>query len=244
MDKKLFESNYATHIDGLHQHFSADAAMRAAVGTDFDANGILERELLRVAGLRPEHYLIDVGCGSGRLAVKLKDWLTGRYLGIDINDNLLAYAAAAAAARKDWRFELGDGFSIQEADGAADMICFFSVFTHLLHEHSYVYLQDAKRVLRPGGRIVFSFIDFSSPHLWQIFEGNIRDLGKPVPLNMFMSREMFPIWAKHLDMRIIELVESTTPFIPLEAPVTYDDGRTVDGCTWFGQSLCILEKSD
>lgn len=242
MDNESFDLNYQAHIGDLMKRFPNDHAMRSAVGTDFDANGILEREVLRKCGLRGDHFLIDVGCGSGRLAVKLKDWLKGRYLGVDVNQNLLGYAAALTG-RKDWRFELGDGYSIPEADGAADMVCFFSVFTHLLHEHSYAYLLEAKRVLKPGGRIVFSFLEFASPHLWSIFEGNLRDLGKPVPLNMFMSRDMFPVWADHLGLKVLELVGSTTPFIPLEAPIRYDNGRVVEGCVWFGQSLCILEKT-
>jgi len=242
VDHKNFDASYSTYIDSLGRAFGRDGAMRAAVGTDFDANGILERELLKVAGLRAEHDLIDVGCGSGRLAVKLKEWLRGRYLGTDINRELLGYAAQLAD-RSDWRFELTDGLSIPENDESADMVCFFSVFTHLLHEQSYVYLREAKRVLRPGGRIVFSFLDFTSPHLWTVFEGNIRDLGRAVPLNMFMSRDMLPVWASHLNLRVVEIVASTTPYIPLTEPVRYDNGRVVDGCAFFGQSFCVLEKS-
>jgi SAM-dependent methyltransferase len=242
MDLRTFKANYAAYIAELRKRLSVDAAMRAAVGTDFEANGILERELLKVAGLRPDHYLIDVGCGSGRLAVKLKDWLHGRYLGADVDRNLLAYAARIAA-RPDWRFELTAGRSIPEADGGADMVCFFSVFTHLLHEQSYVYLQEAKRVLRPGGRVVFSFLDFASAHLWPIFESNVRNLGCRTPLNMFISRDMIPVWATHLGLRVVDLIDGGTPYIPLTEPVRYDDGRVVEGCASFGQSICVLEKN-
>lgn len=243
MDSNYFKAKYLAYLNALKARFPFEDAMRAAVGTDFDANGILERELLRASGLQSGHYLVDVGCGSGRLAVKLRDWLKGRYLGTDIDSQLLDYAAAAAG-RRDWRFELCNGFSVPEADGVADMVCFFSVFTHLLHEESYVYLLEAKRVLRPGGRIVFSFLDFSSPHHWEIFEGNMREIGKTAPLNMFMSRDMVPVWAAHLGMRLLELVDSRTPHIPLTEPVKFDNGCVVEGLAGFGQSFCVLEKID
>ncbi|MFO1323155.1 MAG: class I SAM-dependent methyltransferase [Burkholderiales bacterium] len=241
MDQTAFSDDYATYIASLKARLPLDDAMRAAVGTDFDANGIVERELLRHYGLASDHYLVDVGCGSGRLAVKLRDWLRGPYLGVDINADLLAYARAGAG-RGDWRFELGSGFAIPEADACADFVSFFSVFTHLLHEQSYVYLQEARRVLKPGGRVVFSFIEFASAHQWKIFEENVRDLGRPVPLNMFVGRDAIGAWAAHLPMRIVDLRGSTTPHIPLSEPVRYDNGTVVDGYGWLGQSICVLEK--
>jgi cyclopropane fatty-acyl-phospholipid synthase-like methyltransferase len=47
-----------------------------------------------------------------------------------------------------------------EAAASADIVIAFSVFTHLLHEECYAYLQDAARVLTPGGKFVFSFFEF------------------------------------------------------------------------------------
>ncbi len=43
--------------------------------------------------------------------------------------------------RPDWRFETVNSLTIPEKDGQADIVCFFSVFTHLLHEQQG----------RPGG---------------------------------------------------------------------------------------------
>lgn len=234
-------ARYNAYIESLRARLPRDDAMRAAVGTDFHANGVLERELLRMYGLARDHYLIDVGCGSGRLAVNVSAYLQGRYLGIDINRELLAYAAETCG-RPDWRFELGAGLTIAEADGTADMVCFFSVFTHLLHEQSYAYLLEARRVLKPGGRVLFTFLEFTSPYLWQIFEQNVRDIGKGLPLNVFLSRDAIAAWVPHLGMRLIELRDSDTPHIPIADPIRYDNGRTVEGMGWLGQSFCVLEK--
>ena len=124
-----------------------ERAMTDAVGGEFEAIGILELETLKYFGLKEDSYVIDVGCGSGRLAKPLSRYLSGRYLGIDIIPELVEYARRIVA-RDDWWFEVGQGLSIPEKDGTADVVCFFSVFTHLLHEQSYVYLQEAKRVVK------------------------------------------------------------------------------------------------
>jgi ubiquinone/menaquinone biosynthesis C-methylase UbiE len=103
----------------------------------FETIGLLERETLKDFGLEQGDYLIDVGCGSGRLALPLSEYLQDRYLGIDIMPELIAYARKLVQ-RPGWRFKVIEGIGIPEADGRADMVCFFSVFTHLLHEQSYI----------------------------------------------------------------------------------------------------------
>ncbi|OGL44816.1 MAG: hypothetical protein A2161_02180 [Candidatus Schekmanbacteria bacterium RBG_13_48_7] len=59
--------------------------MEKASGGDFYAVGILERELSIQHGLQPDDYIIDVGCGSGRFAKPLSEYLTGKYMGTDID---------------------------------------------------------------------------------------------------------------------------------------------------------------
>jgi ubiquinone/menaquinone biosynthesis C-methylase UbiE len=165
------ETDYAAYIQSLEETLKEtrthDEIMQMAVGDAFDAIGTLERELLIQHGRDKDSYLIDVGCGSGRLAIPLSTYLRGRYMGIDIVPTLVQHARERAG-RPDWRFEVTDGYSIPEEAEQADMVCFFSVFTHLRHEVTYGYLQEAERVLKPGGRIVFSFLEFPNPHNWAI----------------------------------------------------------------------------
>src|SRR4051812_14631544 len=156
---RLDRSNYAwwVQLSRLRFPFNKDKALRFAIGGEFEAFGFVETELLRHLGLSKHDYVIDVGCGAGRLASPLSGFLEGRYLGTDIVPELVSYARKLVD-RPDWRFQLVKGIDIPENDAQADVVCFFSVFTHLSHEDSYRYLCEAKRVLKPGGKIVFSFL--------------------------------------------------------------------------------------
>src|SRR5690348_9362847 len=61
---------------------------------NFLAEGIDLVRLLIKAGLQPDHSVLDLGCGIGRLALPLTQYLSeqGYYRGIDINLSGIAWA--------------------------------------------------------------------------------------------------------------------------------------------------------
>jgi SAM-dependent methyltransferase len=219
---------YVRHVETMRATTPGGDAMAVAIGGAFDQIGAVESALLRRYGLPVDGYVIDVGCGSGRLAKPLSDWLEGRYLGIDLVPALLKHARALVP-RPDWRFEEVDHIAIPEADGQADMVVFFSVLTHLLHEQSYWYLEEARRVLKPGGRIIFSFLEFKEPHHWRAFHETIDGAKHNVDthLNVFMDRDWIPIWADHLDLIVEDVRTAADPVVP--------EGH-------LGQAFCVLRK--
>jgi len=235
-----FQSSYPVFMRSILRRHSLDEAMKRGAGGEFEMVGILERQLLIQCGLGKDGYVIDVGCGSGRLAKPLSDYLSGKYLGIDIVPEMVDYARKLVG-RTDWRFEVAPGLSIPEEDGKADIVCFFSVFTHLLHEQTYIYLQEARRVLKPTGRIVFSFLEFAMPSHWDRFERSLNESNPHrKPLNMFISRDAIKAWAAHLGLAIVGLHGGEKSFISVPRPITLQDGRVLRGQSVFGQSVCVL----
>lgn len=215
--------SYADHMANLLAKNDAETAMSLAVGGDYEIMGEALRVRLERFGLQPDDYLIDVGCGSGRLAFAFSrsPWRDSiRYLGIDIVPAMLEFAAQKCQQPR-WRFELVTEPRIPEGDGVAEMVCFFSVFTHLLQEESFLYLEEARRVLKPGGRIVASYLDITDSSHWKTFEVNLRSarLRQEKPMNIFHSEDFFAIWARQLNLTIV-------------------DSRAPD-C---GQRICILQK--
>ncbi|MCH7523209.1 MAG: class I SAM-dependent methyltransferase [Chloroflexi bacterium] len=230
---------YRDLVLSLMKQYPSDEAMERAVGGEFEAFGILERELLIQYGLHRKGYLIDVGCGSGRLAKALVGYLEGKYLGIDIIPELVNYARDLCK-RPDWRFEVTDGLTIPEQDNAADMVCFFSVFTHLRHESSYLYLREARRVLKAGGKVVFSFVEYSLPTHWKFFETNVSNLNASQPFMYFISRDAIAAWSSHLGYNVEAIHDGDKPHIPIPHPIVTEKGIRMETMANFRQSVCVL----
>lgn len=185
--------------------------------------------------------MIDVGCGSGRLAVQLARWLTGAYLGTDILQPLLDHARKICG-RPDWRFEQTTGEVIPAPDGSADMVCFFSVLTHISHEDTWRYLQEAKRVLKPGGRIVCSFLEFRIRSHWAIFRDDIVDRSPNKVLNQFLSRDALEAFAFNAALELECFFDGDKPHIPIEEDLIFENGHRVSGMGSLGQSVCVIRK--
>lgn len=215
-------------VETTRTHLPHEEAMKLAIGGGFELYGKIELSLLRHFGLPQDGYLIDVGCGSGRLAQPLSQWLKGRYLGIDLVPSLVAHARKLAQ-RPEWRFEVIQHIGIPEADGQADMVCFFSVLTHLRHEQSYWYLEEARRVLKPGGKIVFSFLEFATPGHLPVFRQTVEaeKARLQAPMNVFIERNAIEVWARELGLEI-------------EAIHGGDEQVAPEG--ELGQSVCVLRK--
>src|SRR5437868_14740335 len=84
MPMSIQQDRFIKLVRSLIKAHGTETAMRLAPGGEFEAIGILERELLIQHGLQRDGYLIDVGCGPGRLARPLSEYLDGKYLGIDV----------------------------------------------------------------------------------------------------------------------------------------------------------------
>lgn len=162
----------------LYDSYAQQVKVREVVGEgDFDEMGQVELDLLRMEGLRPNHTLVDLGCGVGRLAVHAIPTLVGgTYIGIDISETMLKRAkerlreaVPEPPCRVEWVKQTTSDFQLPEH--SVDMICAFSVFTHMEHEDSYRYLKDALRIVRPGGRFIFSCTPLT------------MDIGKKIFLN-------------------------------------------------------------
>jgi SAM-dependent methyltransferase len=226
----------------LTRKHGRDRGMELAVGGN-DAFGDFEMAVLDHFGLRDGDYLIDVGCGSGRLTRRVAKLASVRYLGTDISRPMLNHARATCG-RPDFRFEQVERLTIPEADGVADMVSFFSVGTHLLNEEFFVYLEEAHRVLKPAGRIVFSFLDFRQSVTRHVFQSMVEAarLGRRVsPINMFFGEDAITAWADLLGMARVDMVSGSDPRIVPSDRVTRALGRTVPPVR-FGQSIAVLEK--
>jgi len=235
--------SYKSHLARLIEAHGRDAAMEWIVGGQYAQIGILESSALITLGLQRDHTLVDVGCGSGRLPYRLRDYLAGGFVGTDILEEALEYAREKCG-RPDWRFIANHLPSIPAEDSMADFVTFFSVFTHLLDEDIFRFLSEAKRVAKPGGRIVFSFLDFECESHWPIFEATLSDQNSQRVINKFISKGAIRRWARALDLKEEAIFDGPQPWITLIEPFNYIDGRRAEGIVEFGQSIAVLRRQE
>lgn len=239
--QKHFELDYNKLVQKKLATTDKHSAMAQSIGGNFVHFGIFQRELLLQHGLKATDTLLDVGCGAGRLANALKELPQLNYIGIDVVQELLDYAQEICA-RPDWEFIKLTDFKIPLKDNSVDMVTAFSVFTHLLHEESYAYLAEFRRVLRPGGKIIFTFLDFDIPAHWSVFASNLLQLNERVHLNQFIDPRAIEVWCKHLQFNIEGIFPGDQPHIHLSETVAAEDGTFYRGKVALGQSICVLQK--
>jgi ubiquinone/menaquinone biosynthesis C-methylase UbiE len=186
----------------LIEKYPIDEAMSLAVGGFYQKIGTIEADILRYVGLTNGTSVIDLGCGSGRLASVLGQSMNVEFTGIDIVQSLLDYAKAKAPS--NYRFLLHRELNIPAHNNQTDFVSAFSVFTHLLHAETYIYLQDIKRVLKKGGKLVFSFLEFSLEAHWAIFEATVdaQKNHSNLPVNMFIERSTIDTWCRKLGYKV------------------------------------------
>jgi SAM-dependent methyltransferase len=143
---------------------------------DFTSSGAaLVGRLVEFAGLTSDMRVLDIGSGTGRLAVALTSYLSaeGSYAGMDIVPAGIRWCQEKITPRYPrFSFTLTDVYNKEYnpggtlrardyrfpyPDGTFDIAVLASVFTHMLPEDMEHYVAEIARMLKKQGRCYASF---------------------------------------------------------------------------------------
>jgi ubiquinone/menaquinone biosynthesis C-methylase UbiE len=121
------------------------------------------RTLIEHADLRPEHRVLDLGCGTGGLTLLIKRRHPRTdVVGLDPDPRALGRARRKAGrAGLEIRFDQGFGDSLPYPDRSFDRVLSAFVLHHLPAEEKEATLREVRRVLRPTGAL--HLLDFGGP---------------------------------------------------------------------------------
>ncbi len=115
----------------------------------------LKERLIAQAAIVPGHAVLDLGSGTGTLALMVKDRCPdARVSGVDVDPRIVAIARRkAATARADVRFVEGSATEPPFAPGSFDRVLSTLVLHHLTTPQKRAALAAARGLLRPGGEL-------------------------------------------------------------------------------------------
>lgn len=200
-----------------------------AVGAEFLGH------FIRKGGVRPESRILDIGCGIGRMAVPLTQYIDpakGSYRGIDpVTGGINWCQQNVSPSYPNFEFRhLDIAHSLYNPKGAInglelelpfesrqfDFIIMTSVVTHLPDEEVSAYLREVERVLGPGGRLFMTAFVVDKTAQENAFNKRDARLG-------FQRYDQGPCWF--------------VPELPPLAAVGFDDGFLDNALTRAGLSI-------
>jgi demethylmenaquinone methyltransferase/2-methoxy-6-polyprenyl-1,4-benzoquinol methylase/phosphoethanolamine N-methyltransferase len=112
-----------------------------------------------LAALKPGERLLDVGCGTGAIAIPGRQRVGqhGQAAGIDPSPEMIAVASQKARlAELEIDFRVGVIESLPYPDAIFDVVTSSLMMHHLPHDVQVQGLAEIYRVLKPGGRLLIA----------------------------------------------------------------------------------------
>jgi len=104
-------------------------------------------------GLGPEARVLDIGCGTGRVAIRIAEQAAFHVDGLDLSGDMIGFSRAAAErspAASRLTFTIGDVAALPFPDGQFDLVISSMSQHHWADAGAGV--REIRRVLRPTGQ--------------------------------------------------------------------------------------------
>jgi ubiquinone/menaquinone biosynthesis C-methylase UbiE len=134
-------------------------------------NSFEQHKLLPLLGDVREKNILDVGAGTGRLALLLCE--RGALLtALDVSEEMLKILQKKSGNRSNIKCVVGDAENMELPDESFDIVVAAFLIVHL--KNPLFFFKEAYRVLKPGGLFVVTNINQKEPPEIKTREGSIK----------------------------------------------------------------------
>ncbi len=171
------------------------------VVSDFDRIGRgITTNMINMDLIKSNHTVLDVGCGLGRLARPLVNYLKeGEYFGLDTTKSSIDWCNTAYKDISNFSFVFADLFSNYYNVGAKtkasdyvfpfedktfDYIWSTSLFTHLVFDDFENYIKQMSRVMKPGAKMWNTYLVLDDIALGLLDELNAKNTRHKLPFKV------------------------------------------------------------
>lgn len=146
-----------------------------------------------------QQRVLELGCGVARIGREVAP-LVGQWHGVDIASSILRIARGRTVHLPNAHFHEVDGMVLPFADHSFDRAYCHLVLFHLDKEDLFIYLNELRRVLAPGGLVYFDTWNLLHPEGWNRFlweiEHNRHKRVKPAHRNQFATAEEIRLYTE------------------------------------------------
>jgi SAM-dependent methyltransferase len=211
---KNFWNDKATSYTGALIAVDGSADENAVVATGARSS----RQVAAAINASSASRVLEIGCGVARIGVPLLEKV-GFWHGTDISENMLGVAKGRLeqAGYGADRFDLTPLArpKLPFADASFDAVYSIAVFIHMDKEDFFLYLREAARVLKPGGRLFFDHWNLAHPVGLKrfLYEANYFDkagdpaVRKDVARNQFTTPQEVKAYLDHIGLQITALID-------------------------------------
>ena len=156
------------------RHDARDAIFAGSTEESFEEAGRRDAERIRALA-EPGARVLNIGCGIGRVEKYLAPHVAELHA-VDISGEMIARARERLAALPNvfLREVTPIEFLAAHPGGKFDLVFSLLVLQHLEKEDAFLYLEDARRVLKPGGTLFVQFPNLRSPEYTESFLAVLR----------------------------------------------------------------------
>jgi ubiquinone/menaquinone biosynthesis C-methylase UbiE len=161
---KVEDQNLTPSTTGLVLHGTARFYDLMAWFVMLGRERVFREKLIDLARLKTGESVLDVGCGTGTLAIAAKQRVgsTGKVYGIDASPEMIAKAGRKAKkAGIEVVFKNGVVEALPFLDEHFEVVFSTLMLHHLPREVREKCAREMRRVLKPGGRVLA--VDFGAP---------------------------------------------------------------------------------